>query len=172
VRVIATTNRDLYNECMEGRFREDLYYRLNVFPIKVPPLRERPDDIIFLASHFVEKFSVFAGRDPKNFSDEAIDLLMNGYWRGNIRELENVIQRAVFLSSGEVIEARDLMLDNVGSAARTAVNGKIRDMEKELIMQTLKDVDGNKTKAAKILGVSVRTIRNKLHEYGQKFPTG
>lgn len=168
VRVIATTNRDLARECREGHFREDLYYRLNVFPLKVPPLRERPEDIVFLASHFREKFSASAGKTVTGFTEAANRLLTGMPWRGNVRELENTVQRAVFMCSGEQIDANDLLFDDGSSAA--AGNGRIRDMEKELILQTLKDVNGNKTQAAKILGVSVRTIRNKLNEYGQKFP--
>jgi DNA-binding NtrC family response regulator len=170
VRVIATTNRDLYRECTEGRFREDLYYRLNVFPIKVPPLRERLEDIAFLSTQFAEKFSVAAGKKVKGFSDDAMDLLKKRLWRGNVRELENVVQRAVFLCRDELIGTGDFMLED--AVAKEVANGRIKDMEKELILQTLKEVKGNKTKAAKVLGVSVRTIRNKLHEYGQNFPTG
>lgn len=170
VRVIATTNRDLHKECLEGRFREDLYYRLNVFPLKVPPLRERPEDVALLATHFIEKFSAEAGKKIRGFAEEAIKTLKSCQWRGNIRELENVIQRAVFICNGETINTADLMLE--ATASQQTGEGKIRDMEKDLIMKTLKDVNNNKTKAAKILGVSVRTIRNKLNEYGQKFPTG
>lgn len=168
VRVIATTNKDLYKECSEGRFREDLYYRLNVFPVKLPALRERPEDIIFLALHFMKRFSAHAGKEIKGFSENAIALLKNRQWRGNVRELENVIQRAVFLSKGKLINSEDLLLEDV--TAKTAMNGNLKNMEKELILQTLKDVNGNKTKAARMLGVSVRTIRNKLNEYGKKFP--
>ena len=168
VRVIATTNKDLYKECSEGRFREDLYYRLNVFPVKLPALRERPEDITFLALHFMKKFSAYAGKEIKGFSENAIALLKNRQWRGNVRELENVIQRAVFLSKGKLINSEDFLLEDV--TAKTAMNGNLKNMEKELILQTLKDVNGNKTKAARILGVSVRTIRNKLNEYGKKFP--
>jgi DNA-binding NtrC family response regulator len=168
VRVIATTNKDLYKECSEGRFREDLYYRLNVFPVKLPALRERPEDITFLALHFMKRFSAYAGKEIKGFSENAIALLKNRQWRGNVRELENVIQRAVFLSKGKLINSEDFLLEDV--TAKTAMNGNLKNMEKELILQTLKDVNGNKTKAARILGVSVRTIRNKLNEYGKKFP--
>ena len=168
VRIIATTNKDLNKESLEGHFREDLYYRLNVFPVKVPSLRERPGDIPLLAMYFMKKFSAYAGKEIKGFSENAIGILKNRQWRGNVRELENVIQRAVFLCKGEFIHTEDLLLDDV--AATTWINGNLKDMEKELILQTLKDVSGNKTKAARILGVSVRTIRNKLNEYGKIFP--
>jgi two-component system response regulator FlrC len=171
VRVIATTNRDLERECSEGRFREDLYYRLNVFPIKVPSLRERPEDIEILAEHFLNKFSLNYGKDIEGFEKEAIEYLMNRRWRGNVRELENVIQRAVFVCSGRYISIKDLMIDdNSKEDSKTIVNGSLKDLERELILKTLKDVGGNKTKAAKILGLSVRTIRNKLNEYGKIFP--
>ncbi|HMK49939.1 MAG TPA: sigma-54 dependent transcriptional regulator [Thermodesulfovibrionales bacterium] len=163
VRVIATTNRDLKKECAEGRFREDLYYRLNVFPLRLPPLRERPDDVVLLSVHFMEKFSALAGKQIRGFSEDAMNLVKSRSWPGNIRELENAIQRAVFLCKDDIIEGGDFMLDETDSNGPFA--GRIRDVEKDLILQTLKDVSGNKTRAAKILGVSVRTIRNKLHEY-------
>jgi DNA-binding NtrC family response regulator len=163
VRVIATTNRDLKKECAEGRFREDLFYRLNVFPLKLPPLRERPDDVVLLAIHFMEKFTIFAGKQINGFSEDALDLIKSRQWQGNVRELENAIQRAVFLCKGGLIEGGDFMLDEM--EAKGSFAGKIKDVEKDLILQTLKDVSGNKAKAARILGVSVRTIRNKLNEY-------
>ncbi len=169
VRVIATTNRNLARECAEGCFREDLFYRLNVFPLKVPPLRERPEDILALTARFIERFSAVAGKNIRGCSDDAIAFLKGRPWRGNVRELENVIQRAVLICTGDLIEPGDLMVDTAEEDDQTA-NGKIRDMEKELILKTLKDVHGNKTKAAQILGVSVRTIRNKLNEYGKNFP--
>jgi two-component system response regulator FlrC len=165
VRVIATTNRDLQKECREGRFREDLYYRLNVFPVRLPPLRERPADIPLLASHFAEKFSAAEGKGVKGFTDEGMALLRSRPWRGNIRELENVIRRAVLLCGGEHVGKEDLMFDDPEETSGFA--GKIRDMEKEMILRTLKEVGGNKARAAAILGVTVRTIRNKLNEYGQ-----
>lgn len=164
VRVIATTNRDLQKECLEGRFREDLYYRLNVFPIRIPPLRERKGDIPALALHFVKKFSSLSGKRIKGLTDQAIEILRERQWRGNVRELENVIQRATVIASGDMIRPEDLMFDNMDNPQ---VPGMIREMEKDLILRTLKEVQGNKTKAAKILGVSVRTIRNKLNEYRQ-----
>jgi two-component system response regulator FlrC len=170
VRVIATTNRNLAKECAEGRFREDLFYRLNVFPLKVPPLRERPEDIAALTAHFIKRFSAPAGKSIRGCSDEAAAMLKGRPWRGNVRELENVIQRAVLLCERDLIEPCDLMVDDAAGGDEQGANGKIKDMEKELILKTLKEVQGNKTRAAQILGVSVRTIRNKLDEYGKNFP--
>ncbi len=169
VRVIATTNRDLWKECGEGRFREDLYYRLNVFPINVPPLRERPEDIEALSNHFIKTFSLLAGKHTEGIGPAAMAVLMAKKWRGNIRELQNVMHRAVFLAKGPLIDESDFMFEQVKCRAEDAPAGKIRDMERQLIMDTLKGVDGNRTMAAKILGVSVRTIRNKLKEYGENF---
>lgn len=168
VRVIATTNRDLRKECAEGRFREDLYYRLNVFPLKVPPLRERPEDIEALSLHFLHNFAAAAGKDIRGFSEDGMSLVKGLPWNGNVRELENAIQRAVFLCEGGVVGREELMLEE--SFSKTFFAGSIKDAEKDLILETLKTVNGNKSKAARILGVSVRTIRNKLHEYKQVCP--
>jgi len=170
VRVIATTNRDLAQECAGGRFREDLFYRLNVFPLKVPALRERPEDIELLANHFVKACSVAAGKSIGGCAGEALDLLKGMPWRGNVRELENIMQRAVFLCAADAVTPQHLMFDQ--AEPRAAANGKLADIEKEVILKTLKEVNGNKTMAAKLLGVSVRTVRNKLQEYGQKLPVG
>jgi DNA-binding NtrC family response regulator len=170
IRVIATTNRDLYKEAQEGRFREDLFYRLNVFPIHIPPLRERPEDISLLARHFLKSFSKVLGKAIEGFTPQAMEALLERPWRGNIRELQNTIQRSVHLCRGELIDVSDFMIEaQVPPASPSA--GKIKDFEKDMILKTLKEVRGNKTKAAKILGVSVRTVRNKLHEYGNFFPT-
>lgn len=167
VRVMATTNRDLQKEIREGRFREDLYYRLSVFPIKLPPLRERPEDIPLLSRVFLERFSAEAGKKIKGFSEDAMNILKTRQWKGNVRELENVIQRAVFLCRSELIETDDLMFETEEISLRP---GRIKDMEKELILKTLEETKGNKSLAAKLLGVSVRTIRNKLAQYRQEFP--
>jgi two-component system response regulator FlrC len=169
IRVIATTNRDLYEEALEGRFREDLFYRLNVFPIQIPPLRERPEDIALLARHFLERFSKVLGKDIQGFSDQALEVLLEKPWRGNVRELQNTIQRSVHLCRGKVIDVSDFLME-VERPSASPNGGKIKDIEKDMILKTLKEVQGNKTKAAKILGVSVRTVRNKLHEYGNFFP--
>jgi len=169
VRVIATTNRDLQKEIAEGRFREDLYFRLSVFPINLPPLRERPEDIKLLAGHFVEKFSKELNKTISGFTEEAVEFLRTRRWKGNIRELENAVHRAVLIARGELICAEDFMLE--GNVSQGGANeGSIKDMEMDLIAKTLETTNGNKTKAAKLLGVSVRTIRNKLNGYGKKFP--
>jgi DNA-binding NtrC family response regulator len=172
VRVLATTNRDLGKECAEGRFREDLFYRLNVFPLTIPPLRDRPEDVAMLAQSFVKRFSGMAGKEVQGCTPEAIAFLQRLSWRGNVRELENVIQRAVFLCNGNAVDIDNFMLDH--AEPQLAVNGKLKDMERDAILKTLKEVNGNKSKAAKMLGVSVRTVRNKLNEYGQgqKLPVG
>jgi len=169
VRVIATTNRDLQKEIEEGRFREDLYFRLSVFPILLPPLRERPEDIRLLSGHFAEKFAKELNKTLSGFSDEAVEFLRTRRWKGNIRELENAVHRAVLIARGELIGVEDFMLE--GNVSQGAVNeGSIKDMEMDLIAKTLETTNGNKTQAARLLGVSVRTIRNKLNGYGKKFP--
>ncbi|MBI4848058.1 MAG: sigma-54-dependent Fis family transcriptional regulator [Nitrospirae bacterium] len=169
VRVIATTNRDLQKEIKEGRFREDLFYRLSVFPIQLLPLRERPEDILLLSEHFAKKFSVQLNKTITGFSDDAVELLRTRQWRGNIRELENAVHRSVLIAKSDLINADDFMLEGNLSQCNPG-NGSLRGMEMDLIMKTLEETKGNKTKAAKKLGVSVRTIRNKLQENGKNFP--
>jgi two-component system response regulator FlrC len=169
VRVIATTNRDLRKEIEEGRFREDLYYRLNVFPIHVPPLRERPEDIPVLAAHFAKKFAAQLNKNIEGFKSDAVEFLSTKQWRGNIRELENTIHRAVLITKSGLIGVDDFMFDeNISHDLPPTRN--IKHMEMEMILKTLEDTKGNKAKTAKLLGVSVRTIRNKLNEYGKNFP--
>ncbi|UCD36560.1 MAG: sigma-54-dependent Fis family transcriptional regulator [Nitrospiraceae bacterium] len=169
VRVIATTNRDLKKEMFEGRFREDLYFRLNVFPLHLPPLRERPHDIELLAAHFAGRFSRELNKRVQGFTGDALAFLKSRPWKGNIRELENAIHRAVLIARYEQIDADDFMLEDQ-AAEPTTSNGSIRDMEMDLIMKTLEDTGGNKSRAAKLLGVSARTIRNKLNAQGKNFP--
>ncbi len=169
VRVIATTNRDLQKEMAAGRFREDLFYRLSVFPLQLPPLRERPEDIKLLAGRFAGRFSVKLNKTIRGFTAETMEFLMTRQWKGNIREFENAIQRAVLVARSDLICMDDFMIggDMYQSPAQ---NGSIKDMEMDMILKTLDDTKGNKARAAKVLGVSVRTIRNKLSAYGKKFP--
>ena len=171
IRVVATTNRDLHVECAAGRFREDLFYRLSVVPLTIPPLRERPEDVELLATHFLKKFSATMGKPIEAISETAMLELLKRPWRGNVRELENALQRAVLLNHSGIIEADDFMVETGGATAPAASthNGSLREIEKEVILRTLQDCDGNKTIAARKLGVTVRTIRNKLAEYGENF---
>ena len=174
IRVIATTNRSLYHEVEQGRFREDLYYRLNVFPITVPPLRERPADIPLLARHFVAVSAARNNLPLPTVSAEAYATLQDRRWKGNVRELENVMERAVLLAGKEPIHVGHLLLESGGQPAPPAPvpslpqpsgNGSLWEMERDLIFQTLARVRENRTHAAKELGISIRTLRNKLREY-------
>ena len=174
IRVIATTNRSLYHEVEQGRFRADLYYRLNVFPITVPALRERPADIPLLARHFVAVSAARNSLPLPPVSAEAYAMLQNRRWKGNVRELENVMERAVLLAGNEPILPCHLLLESDGqlvspapilSAPQPSGNGSLWEMERDLIFQTLARVRENRTHAAKELGISIRTLRNKLREY-------
>jgi two-component system response regulator FlrC len=169
VRVIATTNRDLLKEIEEGKFREDLYFRLSVFPLQIPSLRERPEDIKLIAEHYARKYSLELNRNITGFSTEAVEFLAGRQWKGNIRELENAVHRAVLIARSELIDVDDFMLETDLTQIQPN-NGSIKDMEMDLILKTLENTKGNKTKAAKMLGVSVRTIRNKLNGQGKNFP--
>ncbi|MGD0282489.1 MAG: sigma-54 dependent transcriptional regulator [Dissulfurispiraceae bacterium] len=163
-RVIATTNCDLLAEVRKGRFREDLYYRLNVFPMKLPPLRERKNDIIPMAAFFLNKLSAKMGKHF-SLSEELKSYLLDNTWEGNARELENFIYRTAVISRSDVLtlQADEPAKNTVTvSAAKT---GTIKDMERELIIETLRKTSGNKTKAAELLGKTVRTVRNKIKEY-------
>ncbi len=163
IRVIATTNRDLAKEVEKGNFREDLYYRLSVIPLAIPPLRERPADIPLLAEHFLNRYASRYRKRVAGFTEEALHYLQSLYWRGNVRELDNLIQRAVLLGKGEYIEVGDLKTEKCQRS--DTVIKTIREMEKELIIRTLRMTGGNRTRAAESLGISVRTLRNKLNEY-------
>jgi DNA-binding NtrC family response regulator len=172
VRVMATTNREAEKLLREGSFREDLYFRLNVIPFHVPPLRERNDDIPLLARFFVEKYNRLEKRSVKGLTDEAVDCLVRMPWRGNIRELENTLARAVLLCKGEGIEKKDLFLDRQDAAGQGAPSSfaavSLKEIEKKTILHALDRTNGNRTHAAEILGISVRTLRNKLNEYREK----
>lgn len=169
VRVVATTNRDIKKYVEEGKFREDLFYRLNVFPILVPPLRERKEDIPVLVGHFLRKFA--KGMDV-SLSDEAMEFLKSRNWKGNVRELENVIARACILSDYSQIKLSHVKDEDGKKEIKPS---SVREMEMKLILDTLTSLDGNRTKAASILGITVRTLRNKINEYralGIQVPSG
>ena len=170
VRVVAATNRSLERDMEEGRFREDLYYRLNVFPIHVPPLRDRRTDIILLADHFIEKYSRRHERSIVRLSTPAIDLLMAYHWPGNVRELENAIERAVLLADGRVIHARllppSLQMAKVGEGRSGPLNVQLEVLEKELIIDALKMKKGNRAAAARQLGISERIMGLRVEKYG------
>jgi len=174
VRIIATTNRDLKREVEKGNFREDLFYRLNVVPIVLPTLKERMEDIPLLVEHFVEKYARENNRQIKSVEDEVIDLLMKHDWPGNVRELENTLERAVVLCREQNIEKRHIYFENNNSndLANALPDGMtLRELEKKYILQTLQKFDGNRTKTASDLGISRRTLRNKISEYQKEGAT-
>ncbi|MBS7093969.1 MAG: sigma-54-dependent Fis family transcriptional regulator [Azospirillum sp.] len=174
-RIIATSNRNL-DECVKnGTFRQDLYYRLNVVNINIPPLKDRPDDIIVLAKHFAKKYSELNDIPLKEMTPAAEQKLLNYLWPGNVRELENTVHRAVLLSTGDKIDADAILLDDIDAVINPAagkemsgaefVGSTVASMERNLIIDTLKHTMGNRTTAANILGISIRTLRNKLKQY-------
>ncbi len=171
VRVIATTNRDPQKLTEENKFREDLYYRLNVIPINLPPLRERPEDVPALAEYFLKKHSLANGKPLAQISPDAINTLKKYPWKGNVREMENIMERAVLVCQENILSPSHLFLEanpvsssNKGKALGN-FQGTIQDMERVLIYKTLDEESGNKTRAAEKLGISIRTLRNKLNEY-------
>ena len=173
VRIVATTNRNLQEEIQKGNFREDLFYRLNVIPTRLPSLRERKDDIPNLITHFLSKYNRENEKEISGSTEKALELLMAYDWPGNVRELENYIERAVVICQDLQIAESHLPLDILTgeSASGRGDNGlqvgqTVREIEKKLILKTLEANDGNRTAAADMLGISSRTLRNKLHEYG------
>lgn len=181
IRVIATSNRNLTEEVRKGTFREDLLYRLNVVHLRLPPLRERPADILELAGFFARRYAEMNGLPERPLSIEAKRLMTRSPWRGNVRELENTMHRAVLLATGETIGEEAIRTPDGGSlsapdqAARAAATAEamtrglvgrtVADVERDLILDTLDHCLGNRTHAARILGISIRTLRNKLAEY-------
>ena len=195
VRVVATTNRSMLEMVESGKFREDLYFRLNVIPLALPALRERMDDLPILVEHFLDKHARLNKRERPAVSPETMAILKDYRWRGNVRELENVVERALLLCDGKEIKPHNLLMHSqmgkqsinqdlaratsVQPASETAaatpeskesalgieVGMSMKEAEKKLIFETLRETGGNRTKAAKILGISIRTLRNKLNEY-------
>jgi len=171
VRVIAATNRRLEDEIAAGRFREDLYYRLNVFPVRVPPLRERKSDIVLLADYFAEKYSRRNGKPIKRISSPALDLFTSYHWPGNVRELENCIERAAILSTDMVIHSYHLppslqSAQSTNTEPTTTLEAALSRLEKELIVEALKISGGNMAAASRRLGISERQMGLRVHHYG------
>ncbi|MBZ4648945.1 MAG: transcriptional regulator [Desulfomicrobiaceae bacterium] len=185
-RVIATTNRNLEEAVAQGQFRQDLFYRLNVIPLRLPPLRERGADVLELAHFFVRRFAGSYGYPATRLSAEAENWLRSHQWPGNVRELQNLMERAVLLAAGGAIGVGHFLLDGAamedvpameeapGESLQTAPSGGVGDeseiisleeMERRLILKSLRSTGGNRTKASELLGISVRTLRNKLNEY-------
>ncbi len=177
VRVVATTNRNLHEEVKEGRFREDLYFRLNVVPLDIPQLAKRRDDIPALANHFLTRYGARYGKDIREIEADAMDYLKTQPWPGNVRELENRVERAVVLAKGLILTVEDVTLDATAPMADAGSFGMIplAELEKRHIMTTLNELNFNRTKTAEQLGISIRTLRNKLNEYrdqGEDIPKG
>jgi Nif-specific regulatory protein len=171
VRIIAATNRDLERMMQEGGFREDLYYRLNVFPIHIPPLRERRTDILLLADYFIERYSKRNGKHIKRISTPAIDLLVTYHWPGNVRELENCIERAVLLSTDDVIHGHHLpptlqTAESSGTGFKGTLNDTLERVEKEIILEALKSSKGNRARASRSLGISERIMGLRIQRFG------
>ncbi len=176
IRVIATSNRDMAEHVAKGDFREDLYYRLNVVNINIPPLRDRKEDIPGLAEHFLAKFSGETGKKVEGIEPAAMDMLTRYDWPGNVRELENIIERAVVLEKGETVTASSLPLSLRHEAEDADIvklpegGGTLTDvleeLERQLIVKALKDKGGSQTAAAAALGLKRSTLRYKLEKYG------
>ncbi|AGF80032.1 CheY-like receiver, AAA-type ATPase and DNA-binding domain-containing response regulator [Desulfocapsa sulfexigens DSM 10523] len=172
-RIIAATNRDLEQEVHNGNFREDLYYRLNVVTVTVPPLRKRRDDIPTLVEHFVRKFAEKNRREVAGVTSECMELLCSYSWPGNVRELENAIERGVILMRGEYLTEKSLpvpiqkQVRERRSEREVGQDSSLQAQEKVLILRTLEETDGNKSEAARRLGVTRKTLQNKLHKYSE-----
>lgn len=195
IRILATSNRNLVEEVQKGNFREDLYFRLNVININLPPLRDRGEDIPMIADYFIEKYSKANGLPPRKLTDDALQKVMGYPWPGNVRELENIMHRAVLMATGNQIDANALLLpesmtkpylaasnpataslatprplnqpDRLTDEVDNLVGRTVESVEKDLILKTLDHCLGNRTHAANILGISIRTLRNKLKQYGE-----
>jgi transcriptional regulator with PAS, ATPase and Fis domain len=164
LRLIAATNRDLAVQVQEGKFREDLYYRMAVIPIRLPALRERPEDIPILAEHVLKSAAERLGKPLRGFADEAAAWMQGHRWPGNVRELENVIERAAVLASGPLVTLADLHTEFSVAAGAPSLRPTLDELERQYIRRVLDEVHGDKVAAAKILGLSVRTLQRKVKE--------
>ncbi|MFZ7127400.1 MAG: sigma-54-dependent transcriptional regulator [Desulfobacterales bacterium] len=170
IRIIAVSNRDLHALVRKGEFREDLYYRLNVITIPIPPLRSRGDDIVLLIRHFAGKAARELDIETPRFSDAALRVLTGFHWPGNVRELENVVHRLVYMAEGEVVDVPDLpQLMRFSALGVPDLNRTLEEVEVEYIQRVLEGVGGNKSEAARILGISRKTIRDKLKNADPEF---
>jgi Nif-specific regulatory protein len=170
VRIVAATNKDLYAAIAAGEFREDLYYRLNVFPIFVPPLRDRRPDILLLAEHFLAKYSRQHGKSIRRIATPATDMLTSYHWPGNVRELENTIERAVLTCEGAVIHGHRLpptlqTAESSGTLLQTSLTEAVEQYEKDLILDALKSARGNRARAARLLSSTERVVNYKVRKY-------
>ena len=166
VRVIAATNKDIPSLIKTGKFREDLFYRLNVINIAIPPLRERKEDIQELARHFLEKYAKKLAKHITDLTPEALEMLAPYHWPGNVRELENVIERAVILCESDTLGAEDLSIPSPAVVAQLGTNPSLEEMEKKYILQVLKEANNNQSKASQLLGIDRKTLYLKLKKYG------
>jgi DNA-binding NtrC family response regulator len=172
IRIIAATNKDLRQMASNGKFREDLYYRLEVIPLLLPPLRQRKEDIPLLVDHFIQKFNRNNAKQIRGVSSRTMGVLLRYHWPGNIRELENCVERAAVMSDGDILDVTDLNQvlrpTNLGTAPIPMDHGgeswprSLRDTERDLILKTLRNLQGNRTRAAEILGISLRGLHYKL----------
>ena len=163
IRILAATNKNLHNLVKKELFREDLFFRISVITVNVPPLRDRGNDILLLTHDFAAKFARELDKPPIKFADDALEAFKNYYWPGNVRELENVIQGLVVMNDGDVIHASDLpALMRYSAASHKEINRTLDNVEREHIRNVLASVNGNKTKAAEILGIDRKTLREKL----------
>lgn len=196
IRILATSNRDLQKEVNKGTFREDLYFRLNVINLHLPPLREREEEVALLTDMFIQKYSKANGLPPRALTEAALEKLKAHSWPGNVRELENICHRAVLMASGNKIEADAIILPSIagvtpprpavteekaatpkeeaapanegGNSQKNLIGRTVASVERELILETLDHCLGNRTHAANILGISIRTLRNKIKQYGEE----
>jgi transcriptional regulator with PAS, ATPase and Fis domain len=175
VRIISATNRDLEARVKEGAFREDLFYRLNVVTMAIPPLRDRKEDVPPLIEHFLQKYAQENGKTIEGISSEARDLLMKYDYPGNVRELENILERAVVIGREEIISVEDLpfleeslSLSDDGKKSEGLLRGSMEEMERKMIIEAMEKAGDHQTKAAEILGISERMLRYKLKKYGLK----